>query len=303
MSKLTCPQCGKTFHVKPSHAPIRTHCSEACMAIAYRTRLRGEGNPNYRGAGYYTCKQCGQQFHSYTKDRVYCSRDCYNVGRQRERYKPLSSAQARAKSRRSQRRVRQRQPKFARLARRPSLNLGLPKTCPTPVRVCTTCSCVYLSRKHRVYCPSCGIRRSPCIICGKRFSVHVAQAKNVTCSVECAAEHKSRRQRGSRSHRWKGGSTKLVTLRRTNRKYQEWRRRVFKRDNYTCQMCSERGGRLTVHHIKKVSTHEHLIYASWNGIALCWSCHGKVNQKESLYEARFLRMTRDKEAPRSLFQH
>lgn len=38
---LTCPQCGRSFDVKPSHAPKRRYCSVACMAAGYT----GEGQP------------------------------------------------------------------------------------------------------------------------------------------------------------------------------------------------------------------------------------------------------------------
>lgn len=43
-----CPQCKQAFAVKRSMAPRRTHCSQACMADAYKTRMLGKGNPRYK---------------------------------------------------------------------------------------------------------------------------------------------------------------------------------------------------------------------------------------------------------------
>ncbi len=41
-----CLACGKEFSVRNSHAPNRTHCSAACMAVTYRTEMVGAKNPN-----------------------------------------------------------------------------------------------------------------------------------------------------------------------------------------------------------------------------------------------------------------
>lgn len=44
-----CPECSKAFTAKPSAAIRKTYCSEACMSKAYRARMRGASNPNYKG--------------------------------------------------------------------------------------------------------------------------------------------------------------------------------------------------------------------------------------------------------------
>ena len=55
--------------------------------------------------------------------------------------------------------------------------------------------------------------------------------------------------------------------------YRLWREAVFKRDNWTCQECGLRGGKIHADHIKPWSTHPELRYDVANGRALCVSCH------------------------------
>lgn len=78
---------------------------------------------------------------------------------------------------------------------------------------------------------------------------------------------------GAKSHFWKGGVSKdNYRLRRTV-KYREFRNSVYKRDNYTCQKCNQRGGRLQVHHIKSWANYPELRFSIDNGQTLCISCH------------------------------
>jgi len=58
-------------------------------------------------------------------------------------------------------------------------------------------------------------------------------------------------------------------------KYNEWRKVVFLRDNFTCQICGKYACYLNVHHIKSQSKHPELKYDISNGITLCYNCHTK----------------------------
>ena len=57
-SNKKCIICGKEFHIKPSHYNTRITCSYQCMARLYKQRMKGRGNPNYRG-GVSFKKKCG----------------------------------------------------------------------------------------------------------------------------------------------------------------------------------------------------------------------------------------------------
>lgn len=56
----------------------------------------------------------------------------------------------------------------------------------------------------------------------------------------------------------------------------QWRNAVFERDNYTCQECKQRGGRLQADHIKPWATHPESRFDINNGRTLCKKCHSKT---------------------------
>jgi len=53
-----------------------------------------------------------------------------------------------------------------------------------------------------------------------------------------------------KSPSWKGGLTPITRAIRHSNKYNEWRRKIFIRDNFTCLKCGQIGGYLEVHHKK-----------------------------------------------------
>ena len=99
--------------------------------------------------------------------------------------------------------------------------------------------------------------------------------------------------RGEKHPQWKGGITDVSDKIRKSRKFKSWVKSVFERDDYTCQNCKERGGRLNAHHIKAFSIiiEEKNITTSWdamkceelwdinNGITYCKKCHIKRHKK------------------------
>ena len=55
--------------------------------------------------------------------------------------------------------------------------------------------------------------------------------------------------------------------------YKNWRKKVFERDNYTCQRCGKRGVELNAHHTIPWAINEKERYNIENGITLCIECH------------------------------
>lgn len=111
--------------------------------------------------------------------------------------------------------------------------------------------------------------------------------------------------KGERTFLWKGGITTLSERIRSIKEYENWRKQIFKKNNYTCQECFHRGGNLEAHHIKSFSLlfqeflqqysqfspledKETLIRLSltyepfWdvnNGETLCIRCHDLLNKR------------------------
>ena len=70
--------------------------------------------------------------------------------------------------------------------------------------------------------------------------------------------------------------------------YKDWRKKIYKRDKFRCQMpdCSSKF-RIQAHHIKKWSNAAILRYDVDNGITLCRSCHERITGHEQVYETLF----------------
>ncbi len=76
-------------------------------------------------------------------------------------------------------------------------------------------------------------------------------------SIEKSAIHRRGIKRpefsGANNYLWKGGITPLHIIIRTSFENKNWIRNIFKRDDYTCQECFVRGGKLEAHHEKAFS--------------------------------------------------
>ena len=78
---------------------------------------------------------------------------------------------------------------------------------------------------------------------------------------------------------WKGGISKekygeelleRIKFRQTIQK------KVFNRDNYTCQLCGERGGNIQVDHIQPWAEYVELRFDINNCRTLCMNCHYEI---------------------------
>ena len=68
---------------------------------------------------------------------------------------------------------------------------------------------------------------------------------------------------------------KLEALRKTA-DYIHWRESVFKRDDFTCQECGKRGGKIQAHHVKQFAYYPELRFDVNNGKTLCEPCHKSI---------------------------
>ena len=59
--------------------------------------------------------------------------------------------------------------------------------------------------------------------------------------------------KGSKNYFWKGGKSNLKRQIINLFEYRQWRSDVYHRDDFTCQECGIRGGKLECHHIKALS--------------------------------------------------
>ena len=67
---------------------------------------------------------------------------------------------------------------------------------------------------------------------------------------------------------------------RNTKEYKQWREAVFRRDNYTCQICGQVGGKLNAHHIKRYRNAIDARTDIDNGITLCEECHRQLHREE-----------------------
>lgn len=75
-----------------------------------------------------------------------------------------------------------------------------------------------------------------------------------------------------------GYKTKEYHRIRISKEFLDWRDFVFKRDDYTCQLCQKRGGvNLNAHHIEYFHKCPELRFEVNNGITFCKGCHEDVH--------------------------
>jgi 5-methylcytosine-specific restriction endonuclease McrA len=110
-----------------------------------------------------------------------------------------------------------------------------------------------------------------CKECGKEFYVFSSKVENgggKFCSRKCMRKWQN-----------KNDITPIIKIIRTSLKYDKWRKAIFERDNFTCQVCGQHGGDLQVHHINNFAEFSELRFAINNGITLCKKCHREFHKK------------------------
>lgn len=129
----------------------------------------------------------------------------------------------------------------------------------------------------------------------KMHNAQLGNTKNLGHHLPLKSRKKmSEDRKGDKSNTWKGGITPVRRMIRESFEYREWIKKVFERDDFTCQECGARGTYLHAHHIKQfsqileennITTLEEArnceeLWDVNNGITFCKKCHRKKHFKE-----------------------
>lgn len=93
---------------------------------------------------------------------------------------------------------------------------------------------------------------------------------------------------GDKHWNWRGGVTPLNMVVRKSLETELWRKFILNRDDYTCQICGQRGGELRANHIRRFADYPDLRFERSNGITICCDCDNRwVINHEPEWESYF----------------
>ncbi|MCK6462850.1 MAG: HNH endonuclease [Candidatus Pacebacteria bacterium] len=117
-------------------------------------------------------------------------------------------------------------------------------------------------------------KKIKCLVCLKDFYVPKCYLLNRKyCSKKCWYKIIGRMNKGEKHYNWKGGIKHKNQKLRASAKYNNWRKKIFKRDNFTCQICKQKGGKLEADHILAWADYPKERFKIKNGRTLCKDCH------------------------------
>jgi len=142
---------------------------------------------------------------------------------------------------------------------------------------CESCGELFLrSHGRQKRCDDC--RVFTCDTCGKQYIPAGGKKFSRFCSIRCKG---SAPENIERLQTVRGVKPRTYHLRVRDKHGgaadKDWRTAVFERDDYTCQRCGCRGGRLQAHHIKPYKDHPELRHDLTNGETLCVECHKQTD--------------------------
>ena len=131
-----------------------------------------------------------------------------------------------------------------------------------------------------------------CLVCKKYFwrkPSAIKKGNNKFCSRNCyfqwqkgkkKTQRKPYNKQGKNNPNWKGGLKSANSAVRNSKQFQDWRQKVFERDNWICQKCGKRSKAnrwliIHAHHIKPFAVFPKLRLVVDNGLTLCKKCHSK----------------------------
>ena len=125
-----------------------------------------------------------------------------------------------------------------------------------------------ITKAHRERAKKSHIERV-CKFCGKEFLVTKSKLKLKSCKYCSQGCYFS--------------SIKSEVYKRDQHSQKQWKVRILKLFDYTCQICGSRN-KLNVHHIRRYSRFVDWAEEDWNGIVLCEKCHISItkHKKETI---------------------
>ena len=134
---------------------------------------------------------------------------------------------------------------------------------------------VLFFRKYRDLCKSCSIL-------GRKHTEETRQRmiKSKQNISKETRQKMSMAQSGNKHPNWNPNLTD--ENRQHTRHYPEyvqWRKKVFERDSYTCQICYELGVYLNAHHLDGYAENPEIRTTLENGITLCKTCHNNFHHR------------------------
>lgn len=95
-------------------------------------------------------------------------------------------------------------------------------------------------------------------------------------------------KRGENNPNWRGGVYLTNRDIRRSPEYKRWQKAVYARDNFVCQMCGGRNGRLEADHIKSFADFPELRFVIENGRTLCQDCHYMITYGKPKFQERLV---------------
>ena len=148
--------------------------------------------------------------------------------------------------------------------------------------------CFYKARRQdrRIRCKICQNifdRRKPNgrsiqrQFCSRSYATkHTAKIRRPQIRTKKWNQKISEAQKGAKGNNWRGGITPLNKCIRRSPEMKIWREAVFRRDDYRCLDCGERGGILHPDHIYSFAEYPRLRLDINNGRTLCIYCHKRT---------------------------
>jgi hypothetical protein len=115
--------------------------------------------------------------------------------------------------------------------------------------------------------------------CGREKSIAATNLRGGTRSCGCLFLESCRSRSGPNHSLWRHDLSmedRNKYYRRgykNNHEFYGWSRNVFARDNFTCQVCHSRGGKLSGHHLNGWNWSVEDRFNLDNGVTLCIDCH------------------------------